>query len=313
MNRTLSLSTSWHHQRFENGADLIAKAVELGFDKMELNFHIKQQVFEEIKRSIGDFDLKISSLHNICPVTPEMEKVKDYSNYFSFSVRDKEIRKKAVELSERTLINAAEFAAKPVVFHLGEVGDGDLRSEEKDFAKPFKKEVKKNQTVIDFFDGLIEKREAIKASYLDNVRRCLDYLVPVAEKLGAVIGMENRYYISQIPNFDEMGILLEEYDSDHVGFWYDSGHAANIANLGYWDYLEWLKAYKSRLVAVHLHDCRAAQDHLPPGAGDIDWTALKKLLPEDILCTLELNPSTPEESLKEGVNYLRDEIKLINK
>ncbi|MBD3232344.1 MAG: TIM barrel protein [candidate division Zixibacteria bacterium] len=313
MNRTLSLSTSWHYKRSENGTDLIAKAVELGFDNMELNFHIKQKVFEDIKRSIADFDLRISSLHNICPVTPEMEKVKDYSNFFSFSVKDKEIRKKAVELSERTLVNAAEFDAKPVVFHLGEAGEGELRIEEKEFAKPFKKELKKNQTVTDFFDGLLEKREAIKAPYLDNVRRCLDYLVPVAEKLGVVIGIENRYYISQIPNFDEVGVLLDEYDSPHIGFWYDSGHAANISNLGYWDYLEWLKAYKSRLVAVHLHDCRAAQDHLPPGSGDIDWSELNELLPADILCTLELNPSTPEENLIEGVNYLRDEIKLIKK
>jgi len=300
-----SLSTSWHYQSAGDGARIVAKTRDIGFENLEINFQVKETYFKEIAINARQGQINITSLHNICPLTPEMEKAGNYIEFFDLASNNNEIRKEAIRLSERTLQNAADLNASAVVFHLGDVSDGTLRLEEKAFRKPLKAELGPPESYRAYFDKLLMRRDAGKDIHLDNARRSLDYLVPVAEKLGVCIGMENRYYVSQIPNCDEFGILLSEYNTEYLGLWYDTGHAANISNLGYWDSLEYLRKYKDRVVGIHIHDCIGIRDHLPPGDGDIDFLAIKGFLPKDTLCVLEMRPQVAEEDLRRGVRHLR--------
>lgn len=82
---------------------------------------------------------------------------------------------------------------------------------------------------------------------------------------------------------------LEKLLSDHpdLGFHLDVGHF----NLNRRNPLEFAQAFAGRLVHVHLHDNDGSKDqHLPPGAGRIDWDAfvpgLKKIY--DGTITLEI-------------------------
>lgn len=306
MDTIFSLSTSWHYKRFDNGRDLIDKTLDMGFNYLELNFQIRQKMFNEISREAKAGRINISGLHNICPVTAGMEKIRGFMNFFNLSAADDDVRSESVKLSEMTLRNASNLDAGYVVFHLGDVGNNTLQPEEKEFRKGFKKSHEPLGTFRDFFDELIEKRENEKRVYTDNIRRSLDYLVPAAEILNVKIGIENRYYVSQIPDFDEIRFFLSEYNCDYVGFWYDFGHAANISNLGYWNYLDYLKAYKDRLIGIHIHDCAGIDDHQPPGDGNIDFPAIKELLPDNIPYVLEMSPSQTDEDIRRGVEYLRN-------
>ncbi len=306
MVNNLSLSTSWHYGLFETGSKLVAKTIELGFSKLEINFKIKEYIFEGIKREWKEGSIIVSSLHNICPVTEKMEKAEDYISLFSLSASDEDLRKETVKLSERTLINAAELEAKAVIFHLGEIEKYNIRQKEKEYRRGFKGKAEIPLDIDDFFKEIYKIREKYKAEYIDNIRRSLDYLVPVAEKLKIIIGIENRYYLSQIPQFEEIDFFLNEYDSDYVGFWYDIGHAFNLSNLGYWDYLEYFRFYADKLIGMHIHDCIGISDHLSPGMGNVDFDAIEQLLPDNIIKVLELKPSIKENEILEGVRRLKE-------
>ena len=130
--------------------------------------------------------------------------------------------------------------------------------------------------------------------YRDAVRRSLDELVPVAEKLGVTICLENLYKPLNLP--DAVVGFVEEFRSDRLGACFDSGHANVLARGG--DYPDGT-AYKScasmgtrpvwddraldkmlpYVVTCHLHDNRVQKDdHDLPGTGSVDWkNVLEKL------------------------------------
>jgi sugar phosphate isomerase/epimerase len=62
--------------------------------------------------------------------------------------------------------------------------------------------------------------------------------------------------------------LFDRYDSDYIGFCYDSGHASLQCRDNFYHFLE---KYSSRLLVCHLQDTDSITDDL---AGD-DWQVLK--------------------------------------
>jgi len=123
--------------------------------------------------------------------------------------------------------------------------------------------------------------------YRDAARRSLDELVPVAEKLGVTICLENLYKPLNLP--DAIVGFIAEFRSRSLGACFDAGHANILARGG--DYPDGT-AYKScasvgarpvwddraldkmlpYIVNCHLHDNRVQNDdHDLPGTGSVDW------------------------------------------
>ena len=130
--------------------------------------------------------------------------------------------------------------------------------------------------------------------YRDAVRRSLDELVPVAEKIGVTICLENLYKPLNLP--DAIVGFVEEFRSDRLGLCFDAGHAnvlarggeypdgtayASCASMGttpVWD-IHALDKMLPYVVNCHLHDNRIRRDdHDLPGTGTVDWkNVLEKL------------------------------------
>lgn len=105
----------------------------------------------------------------------------------------------------------------------------------------------------------------------DQVRRSLDALRPVAAQCGVRIALENM----PGDDFAQHRQLFAEYGPEYLGLCYDSGHG----NLGDRHGLEHLEALRDRLISVHLHDNDGAADqHLLPFAGSVEWPRLARLL-----------------------------------
>jgi len=98
---------------------------------------------------------------------------------------------------------------------------------------------------------------------LNQSKRMIDSLLPVARKYGIKLAIENMETFSCKHLFD---YLFDVYSSEDLGFCFDSGHA-NIT--GEFDTLE---RYLDRLFITHLNDNHGKEDeHLLPGQGTIDW------------------------------------------
>ena len=125
------------------------------------------------------------------------------------------------------------------------------------------------------------------AQHLDAARATLDEVLPVAEKLGVVICLENIF--KPLNTVEDVLTLIREFPSPCLGACYDSGHA-NIMEHGMNDPeciafdrfgkvgvpVPWEKDVLDRMlphiVNCHLHDNRAVKDdHDLPGRGTVDW------------------------------------------
>jgi sugar phosphate isomerase/epimerase len=108
-----------------------------------------------------------------------------------------------------------------------------------------------------------------KQEYWDILHKSLNELKPYALKYNIKIALENY----NNDECKEIKKLLFEYDSNFLGFCYDSGHG-NIGNG-----LEALKELKDRLISIHLHDNDGITDyHKYFFSGTVDWDELAKIL-----------------------------------
>ena len=61
-----SLSTNWCNRRIESGEEIAEKAMELGFEELELGFHTTQAQVKGFKARLDQ--IPVGSVHAFCPV-----------------------------------------------------------------------------------------------------------------------------------------------------------------------------------------------------------------------------------------------------
>ena len=108
--------------------------------------------------------------------------------------------------------------------------------------------------------------------WLDSSLQTWKPLVREAEEMGLCIAIENVFEESP----DSLKTLLEEIDSTHFRFCFDTGHHHVFNKTPLPDWFEALGRYT---VEVHLHDNhREMDEHLPIGEGNFDFDQFFKLL-----------------------------------
>jgi sugar phosphate isomerase/epimerase len=151
-----------------------------------------------------------------------------------------------------------------------------------------------------------EERSRIRDPHKDALLFSLERIVKRAEQLGVLVGIENRYYFQEIPDMEEIGIILDQFRGGPIGYWHDTGHAAVSEALGILQHEELLKLYAPYLVGVHLHDALGIEDHKPPGQGEIDFEMVKKYLPEGAIKIMEIHPSAGGHEILDGLEFLKE-------
>ena len=122
----------------------------------------------------------------------------------------------------------------------------------------------------------------------------ISQLVPVAEKLGVAIAVENvwnKFLLSPL----EMREFIDNFNSSQVGVYFDVG---NVLLTGYPD--QWIRNLGSRIKRVHIKDFNRsvgnADGFVDLLEGDVDFEAVKQALSEinyDGYVTAEMIPFTP--------------------
>lgn len=111
----------------------------------------------------------------------------------------------------------------------------------------------------------------------DAVLRSLDELLPLAEKTGVCLLLENLPYQCNYPllSLRELSAAIHPYPARSVGLVVDTGHAALLGD----SVADEILVAGDRLVATHLHDTDGAEDrHWLPTHGVIDWPAVHHAL-----------------------------------
>lgn len=127
-----------------------------------------------------------------------------------------------------------------------------------------------------------------------------------AENIKLKVALENTQM------FQYTDFLLNEFDSEFVGFCYDSSHDfVNGQSCG-----EILYKWKEKLFAVHLSDNDGICDrHWMPGKGHVNWSKITNLLKQTNISTysMETYPYEEEKNLKPLEFLIRARSNLLSK
>lgn len=298
------ISTAYKSFEIRDGNKLFDAVEKTGVPGVELDCRLTADAYGQIARRLNNGSLLVLSLHNYCP-HPEILPIENASgDAFMLSAIEEQERLLAVKYSMRTLRNAYDLGAKAVVFHLGRVGI--IRESARWFAL-YQQGKFQDSEGKDFVARTLAEREHFKELYWNAVLKSLEVLHREAERLNISIGIENRYYWDDFPNFQEIGILLDHFDGGKIGYWHDVGHAQTHETFGLCSHEQFLQAYSNRLIGIHLHDCKESgyNDHFAPGTGFIDYDMIKKYLPDDAIRIIEAHPKASAEELQQGIQFLK--------
>jgi sugar phosphate isomerase/epimerase len=296
-----SLSTCWNSHRHTDGRAMLREVRDLGFEYAELSHGTRISLLPGILEVVDAGEIKISTLHNFCPLPMGVNH--SAPNLFQFSSEDPRERENAHRHTLKTFEFAVRVKALLVVLHLGSIDMKDYTDKLIDLVGRGEKETSKYEKLC---EEVIQKREAKKEKFVERTQEMLHRLLPEAEKHGFKLGIENREALEEIPLESDFRFFFREFSSPNIGYWHDTGHAQIKENLGFIHHAFHLEAMAPQLAGFHVHDVQfPGRDHCPTGTGMIDFAALKPFVRPDHIKVFEMNPGLPAEAVMEGVAHLK--------
>jgi len=275
---------------------------ELGFDSIELGHGIRLSLMPGIQKMFDSGQVRVSSLHNFCPLPVEVMVASP--DCYEFSAVSPEERDRAVRQTFQTIDFAERFNAPFVVLHLGQVKMQPITDRLIMMTKAGKH--LSRRYVRAKLKG-VETRERRATVHLQRVKDCLARIVEHAASKNVRIALESRRGYEEIPSERELPSLLDEWNSEQVGYWHDFGHSQIKENLGFIDHAEWLGAVGSRAFGCHVQDCVwPARDHEAPFTGAIDFDKLVPLLPAKCLFVWEMSPNKTADTIRHSVRIWKE-------
>jgi sugar phosphate isomerase/epimerase len=291
----LAFSTNWNAGRHRDGATMIREIRELGFDTIELGHGLSASQLHGIRATFQEGGFRVVSVHNFCPMP--LEVLQDNPDCYEFSSDRLQERDRARKLTLATMETAREFGASFVVLHLGRIpplkGMTDSLLEDLRIKGVASRDYNRRKLEA------VRKREGAAKVFLDRVTGMLEPLVEAASRMGLTLVVENRSDFEAIPTERELHSLLHRFDTPHLRYWHDFGHAQMRENLGLLDHAQWLAEIAPYAVGAHLQDAKwPDDDHLIPFEGEIPFDRLAKILPSSLSYVLELSPRAKPEAIR---------------
>jgi len=290
---------------------MLEEIAGMGFEYTELSHGVRITLVPGINKALQEGVIKVISVHNFCPLPHGTQHAAP--NLYQPSSLDARERKQWLTYSSKTIDFAAEVGAKYAVIHLGSVHF---------FFKGAAAKVHRyleNYTVADplgdanyqkVLQKALGKIRKKKEKHMDQLRRSLDALIPLAEAKGIILGFENREDLEELPMDEEMPALLDHYaDCPYVGYWYDPGHSQEKSDLGVISPEDNLKASGKHLAGVHFQDyTEDGKAHRAIGEGIVDFDPIFKYLKPETPCILELTPSSTETGILASRKFLEEKL-----
>ena len=297
-----SLSTCWNSHRHTDGRVMLREIRELGFEFAELSHGTRISLVPGILEAVGAGEMKISTLHNFCPLPMGVNSAAP--NLYKFSAEKDRERELAMRYTLKTLEFAERVKAPLVVLHMGCIEMKDYNEKLLRMVADGQNDTPKYQMLCAEVD---EKREAKKGPFVERAYEFLKQLTAEAEKRGLRLGIENRQALEEIPVDSDFPAFFRQYPSSAVTYWHDTGHAQIKENLGFIGHAMQLESLQTRLGGFHIHDVQPpGRDHCAPGTGCIDFAALKAFVKPEHIKVFEVSPKLTAEELKSGVAHVKN-------
>ncbi len=273
----------------------------LGFEYAELSHGTRVSLMPGILDAVDAGEIRISSLHNFCPLPMGVNH--SAPNLHQFSDERPRERELALKHTLKTLEFAARLKAPAVVLHVGSV---EIKNYTEKLLSMAAKGESRKPDYKKLCTELSVRREAKKKAFWHRTIESLKKIVPAAVERGVVLGVENRQALEELPVESDYPSLFKAIPSGNLLYWHDTGHAQIKENLGFIKHAEHLESLSEHLAGFHLHDVAfPGKDHRPPGTGTVNFEALKPFVKREHIKVFEFSPSLSPAEAKQGIAYLK--------
>ena len=280
---------------------MLREIKDLGFEYAELSHGTRISLLPGIIEAVDAGEIKISSLHNFCPLPMGVNN--SAPNLYQFSAERPRERELALRYTLKTIEFAARLKAPVVVLHLGSIEMRNYTDKLLGMVARGQKESSKYERLCVEVD---EKREAHKEPFMQRVKEVLKKVLPEAESRGIKLGAENRQGLEELPLDSDFKFLFKDLASPCLVYWHDTAHAQIKENLGFNPHALQLESLRDQVCGFHIHDVEyPGRDHCAPGSGTVDFAALKPFVRPEHIKVFELSPGLTTDQVKEGVAHLR--------
>lgn len=293
---------------------MLQEIAAMGFEYAELSHGIRVSLMPGIIDAVEHGDIKISTLHNFCPLPMGVNHAAP--NIYEFSADDQRERRSALKHSLKTIDFASQVDAKLIVIHSGSMTfrkgffAGFFGDDEEKFTDPLVDLLEKGKEGTDEFNQLVaramECQEKFKA---EPVKRSIKLLGEIAERAAErnlLLGIENREALEEIPIDSEFGEFLGQLPGDTVRYWHDCGHGQIKENIGFINHHAHVEELADHLAGFHIHDVTfPGKDHQPPGQGMIDFASLAPFVRHDHIKVFEMSPGLSADAVKGGIDHIK--------
>jgi sugar phosphate isomerase/epimerase len=298
----IGISTAWQSTQTNDGNDLLKKLQKTGIECLELEYRVTRKMFREMKPSLNR-DFRVSSIHNFFPLPDIVPKSEASADVFRLSSEEKSERENAVKYTLKTIRTAHELEVGVVVLHLGSV---PIKTDFRELFRLYDAHKTDEAEGRQLIEKIRKERKEKRQKPLDRVLSSLDRLLSEAGPLNVTLGIENRYHYHEIPDFEEIGIILKEFAGAKIGYWHDVGHAHSQGNLGFEENSRLLETYAKDMIGIHLHGAVGYDDHFAPN-NHIDFSSIAGYLRPETVKIIEVHSKVKLGELKEGVQHLRSQ------
>ena len=178
------ISTSWKSEILDQGLKIIEAILELGVDKVELEYRLTSPMLAEILPLIREKRVGVLSLHHPFPLPEGVPRDKADGDVFSLSSLDQEERFAAVKWAKRTLEWAEKLEVQAVILHMGRVAMNDPMKILKNLFDKKKIATEEGREAIATQKAVRAQREG---KYLDAALHSLEKLAKEAEKINILL------------------------------------------------------------------------------------------------------------------------------
>jgi sugar phosphate isomerase/epimerase len=275
---------------------------DFGFEYAELSHGTRISLLPGILEAVDAGEIRISSLHNFCPLPMGVNN--SAPNLYQFSAERERERELALRYTIKTIETAARLKAPLVVLHLGSIEMKNHTDKLLEMVERGERNTPKYERLCADVD---EKREARKGPFFDRTKEFLKRVLPEAESRGIKLGAENRQALEELPFESDFHFLFRELNSPSLVYWHDTGHAQIKENLGFIVHQMHLESLRDHLFGFHIHDVQfPGRDHCMPGSGTVDFAGLKPMIKTEHLKVFEFSPSLTPEQVRSGTEHIKN-------